>query len=183
MYRIVLFFQPANFKIITNEMLLLMLICMFYFRIEEAKRAIKRTSADNDRYNELDRKRPANDRRFEPPPPPRFDTAIRSSNYDRPPEKKRVDDYPTSSSKRNDDYKSSSRGGTGSMGNSDVSSFKRPINDGYKRSNDIEPPSRSGGGGGGSGSGGYDQRSVVSSMGSSTKDNRFNDSVDNRHLR
>lgn len=157
---------------------------MFYFRIEEAKRAIKRTSADNDRYNELDRKRPANDRRFEPPPPPRFDTAIRSSNYDRPPEKKRVDDYPTSSSKRNDDYKSSSRGGTGSLGNSDVSSFKRPINDGYKRSNDIEPPSRSGGGGGGGGgSGGYDQRGVVSSMGSSTKDNRFNDSVDNRHLR
>lgn len=89
-----------------------------------------------------------------------------------------------SSSKRNDDYKSSSRGGGGgggggasSMGNSDVSSFKRPINDGYKRSNDIEPPSRSGG------SGGYDQRGIVSSMGSSTKDNRFNDPVDNRHIR
>lgn len=149
---------------------------IFYYRIEEAKRAIKRTSTDNDRYNELDRKRTSNDRRFEPPPPPRFDTAIRSSNYDRAPEKKRVDDYPTSSSKRNDDYKSSSRGGASSLGNSDVSSFKRPINDGYKRSNEIEPPSRSG-------SGGYDQRGVISSLGSSSKDNRFNDSVDNRHMR
>lgn len=141
---------------------------------------MKRPSCDADRYNDVDRKRPSNDRRFEqprhdPPPPPRFDTAIRS-NYDRPPEKKRVDDYQSSSSKRNDDYKSSSRIGTASIGSSDVSSFKRPINDNYKRSNDIEPPSRSGG------SGGYDQR-VVSSIGSSAKDNRFNDSVDNRHIR
>lgn len=135
---------------------------------------MKRPSTDNDRYNELDRKRTSNDRRFEPPPPPRFTTT--TSNYDRPPEKKRVDDYPASSSKRNDDYKSSSRGGAGSLGNTDVTSFKRPINDGYKRSNDIDPPSRSG-------SGGYDQRGVVSSMGSSAKDNRFNDSVDNRHIR
>lgn len=96
---------------------------------------------------------------------------------------KRVDDYPSSSSKRNDDYKSSSRGGSTSIGSSDVSSFKRPINDSYKRSNDIEPPSRSSGGSGGGGSGGgYDQR-VVSSLGSSTKDNRFNDPVDNRHIR
>lgn len=151
---------------------------LFYFRIEEAKRAMKRPATDNDRYNnDIDRKRTTNDRgRFEPPPPPRFDTAIRSSNYDRPPEKKRVDDYPSSSSKRNDDYKSSSRGGAGSIGNSEVSSFKRPINDGYKRSNDIEPPSRSA-------SGGYDQRGVVPSLGSSTKDTRFNESVDNRHIR
>ena len=164
--------------------------CIYsYFRIEEAKRAMKRPSSDADRYNDIDRKRSSNDRRFEPPPPPRFDTAIRSSNYDRPPEKKRVvDDYPSSSSKRNEEYKSSSRGGGGggggttSIGSSDVSSFKRPLNDSYKRSNDIEPPSRSGGGGGGGGSGGYDQR-VVSSLGSSTKDNRFNDSVDNRHIR
>lgn len=84
----------------------------FYFRIEEAKRAMKRPAAEPDRYNEIDRKRTSNDRRFEPPPPPRFDTAIRSSNYDRPPEKKRNDDYSSGSSKRNDDYKSSSRGNT-----------------------------------------------------------------------
>lgn len=155
---------------------MLNLVYLLFFRMEEAKRALKRPTNDTDRYNDIDRKRSSNDRRFEPPPPPRFDTAIRSSNYDRPPEKKRVDDYPSSSSKRNEDYKSSSRGGTTSIGSSDVSSFKRPINDSYKRSNDIEPPSRSGG------SGGYDQR-VVSSLGSSTKDNRFNDSVDNRHIR
>lgn len=66
------------------------------FRIEEAKRAIKRTSSD--RYDEIDRSKRRNvesndSRRFEPPPPPRFDTAIRSSNYDRQPEKKRIDDY------------------------------------------------------------------------------------------
>lgn len=138
---------------------------------------MKRPASDTDRYNDIDRKRSSNDRRFEPPPPPRFDTAIRSSNYDRPPEKKRIDDYPSSSSKRNEDYKSSSRGGTTSISSSDVSSFKRPINESYKRSNDIEPPSRSGGSGGG-----YDQR-VVSSLGSSTKDNRFNESIDNRHIR
>lgn len=69
---------------------------MFASRIEEAKRAMKRPPAETDRYNEVERKRSSNDRRFEPPPPPRFDTAIRASNYDRPPEKKRVDDYPTS---------------------------------------------------------------------------------------
>lgn len=57
---------------------------------------MKRPPAETDRYNEVERKRSSNDRRFEPPPPPRFDTAIRASNYDRPPEKKRVDDYPTS---------------------------------------------------------------------------------------
>lgn len=45
------------------------------YRIEEAKRAIKRPS-EHDRYADVDRKRPANDRRFEPPPPPRFDTSI-----------------------------------------------------------------------------------------------------------
>lgn len=165
------YFENHNSSI---QILTLTSIRLFHFRIEEAKRAMKRPSNDNDRYNEIDRKRNSNDRRFEPPPPPRFTTT--ASNYDRPPEKKRVDDYPTSSSKRNDDYKSSSRGGAGSLGNSDVSSFKRPINDGYKRSNDIDPPSRTG-------SGGYDQRGVVSSMGSSAKDNRFNDSVDNRHMR
>lgn len=65
------------------------------FRIEEAKRAIKRTSSD--RYDDLDRNKrrnvETNDRRFEPPPPPRFDASIRSSNYDRATEKKRIDDY------------------------------------------------------------------------------------------
>lgn len=148
------------------------------FRIEEAKRAIKRSaptsSTDNDRYSEIDRKRTASDRRFEPPPPPRFDTAIRSSAYDRPPEKKRIDDYPSGSSKRNDDYKTSTRGnGTSSMGSgADVPSFKRPLNDYPKRGSDLELPSRS------SGSNSYDQRGAPSL--SSTKDHRFNDSLDSR---
>lgn len=47
-------------------------------RIEEAKRAIKRPRS-NDRYDDdrdRDRKRStADSRRFEAPPPPRFDTA------------------------------------------------------------------------------------------------------------
>lgn len=47
-------------------------------RIEEAKRAIKRPASDHerDRYPEVERKRSTTDRRFEPPPPPRFDTSI-----------------------------------------------------------------------------------------------------------
>lgn len=152
---------------------------LLHFRIEEAKRAIKRSappsSTDNDRYGDIERKRSANDRRFEPPPPPRFDTAIRSSTYDRPPEKKRIDDYPSGSSKRNDDYKTSTRGnGTSSMGTSaDVSSFKRPLNDYPKRGSDLELPSRSSGS-----NSGYDQRGAPSL--SSTKDHRFNDSLDSR---
>lgn len=50
-----------------------------YYRIEEARRAIKRpTEHDRDRYSELERsKRSTSDRHFEaPPPPPRFDTSI-----------------------------------------------------------------------------------------------------------
>lgn len=140
-----------------------------FHRIEEEKRAIKRPAATtgNDRYDDIDRKRSTNDRRFEPPPPPRFDTAIRSSTYDRSADKKRIDDY-TSGSKRNDDYKPSSRGNVSSgIGNSD--SFKRQMNDYPKR--DLDPPR--------SGTGGYDQRGAPS-MGSSGKDHRFNDSVDNR---
>lgn len=50
-------------------------MCGVFFRIEEAKRAIKRPS-EHDRYAEVERKRPAAERRFEPPPPPRFDTSI-----------------------------------------------------------------------------------------------------------
>lgn len=102
----------------------------------------------------------------------RFDTSIRSSSsYDRPPEKKRLDDYPTStSSKRNDDYKSSRSSGS-SVLVSDVSSFKRPIDDYPKRSSNIEPPSRSG-------SSAYDQRGIPSL--SSGKDHRFSDSMDSR---
>lgn len=57
------------------------------------------------------------------------------------------------------------------MGNSDVSSFKRPLNDGYPK-REMDPPSRS--------ASGYEQRGGVSSIGSSGKDHRFNDSVDNR---
>lgn len=52
--------------------------CTFHhlnYRIEEAKRAIKRP-AEHDRYADSDRKRSTSDRRFEPPPPPRFDTSI-----------------------------------------------------------------------------------------------------------
>lgn len=57
--------------------------CLFFpnlscaLRIEEAKRAIKRPLS-NERYDDdrdRDRKRSTNDsRRFEAPPPPRFDT-------------------------------------------------------------------------------------------------------------
>lgn len=60
------------------------------YRIEEAKRAIKRPIEE--RFEDIDRKRSVTDRerRFEAPPPPRFDSSIRS--YDRSIEKKR-DDY------------------------------------------------------------------------------------------
>lgn len=148
-------------------------------RIEEAKRAIKRSApppADTDRYGELDRKRSATDRRFEAPPPPRFD------NFDR--EKKRLEEYSssTSSSKRNDDYKSSRGAGGSSSGggglSSDMSStFKRPLNDYPKR--DHDPPSRSGGNSGGGG--GYDTRgSALSSMSSRFDDSRGNNSSRSR---
>lgn len=144
-----------------------------HIRIEEAKRAIKRSApatTDTDRYGEIDRKRSANERRFEPPPPPRFDTAIRTSAYDRPAEKKRIDDYPaaSSSSKRGgDDYKSSRTSGGLS---SEISSFKRTINDYPKR--EHEPSSRSGA---------YDAggRGGISSITSSSKEHRF-DSGDTR---
>lgn len=132
-------------------------------RIEEEKRAIKRpaTTTDNARYGDIERKR-----RFEPPPPPRFDTAIRSSTYDRAADKKRVDDY-SSGSKRNDDYKSSARGsGSGGLGNSDT--FKRPMNDYPKR--DLDAPRSSGGG--------YEPRGAPPL--SAGKDHRFNDPVDTR---
>lgn len=151
--------MPASFTI------------FFPSRFEETKRAIKRsaqTAPEPDRYSDIDRKRPATERRFEPPPPPRFDTAIRSSTYDRPStEKKRIDDYSSSSSKRtNDDYKSSTSRGTGLA--SEISSFKRPINDYPKRDHDTS-----------SRSGGYEQRNI-SSITSSSKDHRFNDSVESR---
>lgn len=142
-----------------------------FYRIEEAKRAIKRSApatTDTDRYGDVDRKRSAPERRFEPPPPPRFDTAIRSTAYDRPPpEKKRIDDYPSnSSSKRgNDDYKSSRSTGV----SSEISTFKRPLNEYPKRDHDV--PSRSSG---------YDGPRGISSINSSSKDHRFNDSVDSR---
>lgn len=144
-------------------------------RIEEAKRAMKRpapATTEPDRYADLDRKRSTSDRRFEPPPPPRFDTSIRSSSsYDRPAEKKRLDDYPSSSSKRNDDYKPSRSSGSGGL---DVPSFKRPPVDDYpKRSSQLDAPPR---GGSGSASSGYDRG--ISSMNSSGKDHRFTDSVD-----
>lgn len=152
-----------------------------FCRIEEAKRAIKRSaptsSTDNDRYSgDIDRKRSASDRRFEPPPPPRFDTAIRSSTYDRPPEKKRIDDYPSTSSKRNDDYKSSTRGnGTSGMGSSGEvsSSFKRPLNDYPKRGNELDMPSRST-----NSNNAYDNRGAPPL--SSAKDHRFNEPIDSR---
>lgn len=71
-----------------------LLIC----RIEEAKRAIKRPS--DDRYDDSDRKRTSNDRRFEAPPAPRFDSTMSSrSGYDRSSDKKR-DDYVKSSYER-----------------------------------------------------------------------------------
>lgn len=87
-------------KVITNRNLFIFCFHFFFpffkFRIEEAKRAMKRTSSD--RYDDIDRSKrrnvETNERRFEPPPPPRFDATIRSSNYDRAPEKKRIDDYP-----------------------------------------------------------------------------------------
>ncbi|CRK98430.1 CLUMA_CG011788, isoform A [Clunio marinus] len=81
-------------------------------KIEEAKRAIKRPPP-KDRYDEernRDRKRPSGDsRRFEAPPPPRFDTGTinRSSNYERDRGasdiKKRLDSFPV---KRDDSYSS-----------------------------------------------------------------------------
>ncbi|KAG4079664.1 hypothetical protein HA402_010444 [Bradysia odoriphaga] len=92
-------------------------------KIEEAKRAIKRP-AEHDRYADSDRKRSASDRRFEPPPPPRFDTSIssRSSAYDsRSSDKKRLDDYSTS---KRDDYK---------RDDYKRDPFKRPVSDYPKR--------------------------------------------------
>lgn len=92
-------------------------------KIEEAKRAIKRP-AEHDRYSDSDRKRSASDRRFEPPPPPRFDTSIssRSSAYDsRSSDKKRIDDYSTS---KRDDYK---------RDDYKRDPFKRPVSDYPKR--------------------------------------------------
>ncbi|XP_037039581.1 SAFB-like transcription modulator isoform X2 [Bradysia coprophila] len=92
-------------------------------KIEEAKRAIKRP-AEHDRYADSDRKRSASDRRFEPPPPPRFDTSIssRSSAYDsRSSDKKRLDDYSTS---KRDDYKRDEY---------KRDPFKRPVSDYPKR--------------------------------------------------
>lgn len=71
----------------------------FNTRIEEARRAMKRPSSDHARYNDIDRKRSSNDRRFDPPPPPKISI------------------YPSSTSKRTDDYKPSSRGSNTSMGN------------------------------------------------------------------
>lgn len=105
------------------------------------------------------------------------------------------------SSKRNDDYKSSSRGGSSTIvshstlpisftfllklqkktiifqGNSDVSSFKRPLNDVYPKRNDLDTSSRSTSGAGGGG--GYEPRGGVSTL-QTGKDHRFNDAVDNR---
>ncbi|XP_063696718.1 SAFB-like transcription modulator [Culicoides brevitarsis] len=66
-------------------------------KIEEAKRAIKRPS--DDRYDEIDRKRSTTDRRFEAPPPPRFDSAIT-----RPSDSYRSGNT-TSSVVKRDDYK------------------------------------------------------------------------------
>jgi len=73
---------------------------------------------DDDRDRDRDRKRSTNDsRRFEVPPPPRFDSSSisRSSNYDRDRStsdiKKRLDDFPAkrddSYSSKRDSYKSS----------------------------------------------------------------------------
>lgn len=151
-------------------------------RIEEAKRAMKRpapAAVETDRYVDLDRKRSASDRRFEPPPPPRFDSSISRTSYERSSEKKRIDDYPsTTSSKRNDDYKSSrSTGGGSSSLVSDVTPFKRPIDDYPKRSSQLEPPRNTGTG---SSSSAYDQRGVSSMSSASSKDHRFGDSVDSR---
>lgn len=72
------------------------LFCVPY-RIEEAKRAIKRPS--DDRYDEIDRKRATTDRRFEAPPPPRFDGAIT-----RPTDTYRSGNTASTNTKR-DDYK------------------------------------------------------------------------------
>lgn len=69
----------------------------FSHRIEEAKRAIKRPS--DDRYEEIERKRTTTDRRFEAPPPPRFDSAIA-----RPSDTYRAATSASTTTKR-DDYK------------------------------------------------------------------------------
>lgn len=90
-------------------------------RIEEAKRAIKRPIS-SDRHYDSDRKRSATDsRRFEAPPPPRFDSSISvNRSYDRGSSdvKKRMDDFVSKreepyQSKGRDDYKRDSykRGG------------------------------------------------------------------------
>ncbi|CAO1410556.1 unnamed protein product [Diamesa tonsa] len=90
-------------------------------KIEEAKRAIKRPIS-SDRHYDSDRKRSATDsRRFEAPPPPRFDSSISvNRSYDRGSSdvKKRMDDFVSKreepyQSKGRDDYKRDSykRGG------------------------------------------------------------------------
>jgi len=102
-----------------------------------------------DRYDDdrdRDRKRSTDARRFEPPPPPRFDSAplSRSSNYDRDRGtsdiKKRLDDFP---SKRSDDSYSSKRD-TYKSGHDD---FKRDLDlprhssSSYGSSNRVESSS------------------------------------------
>lgn len=76
-------------------------------KIQEAKRGLKRPPTDDrDRYTEAERKRAITDRRFEAPPPPRFDTTIASrvSQYERSAaDAKKRDDFPPPASKR-DDY-------------------------------------------------------------------------------
>lgn len=100
-------------------------------KLEEAKRAIKRPIS-NDRHFDEDRKRTANDnsRRFEAPPPPRFDSTIpiNRNTYDRGTTdvKKRLDDFVPKREdytvKGRDDYKRDN--------------YKRN-DDTYKRDNDI----------------------------------------------
>uniref|UniRef100_A0A336MU32 CSON006884 protein n=1 Tax=Culicoides sonorensis TaxID=179676 RepID=A0A336MU32_CULSO len=79
-------------------MKLLSIIPKIILIIEEAKRAIKRPA--DDRYEEIDRKRSTSDRRFEAPPPPRFDSTINNRSSDA----YRSGNGSSSSSKR-DDYK------------------------------------------------------------------------------
>lgn len=68
--------KSIYFRGIDGDIFFYYFFCVISCRIEEAKRAIKRP-AEHDRYPEVERKRPtAADRRFEPPPPPRFDTSI-----------------------------------------------------------------------------------------------------------
>lgn len=72
-----------------TDVLLSLRFRMPLFRVEEAKRNLKRPIEDRDRdrdsgsssarYNEVDRdrKRPNTDRQFGAPPPPRFESSIR----------------------------------------------------------------------------------------------------------